>query len=49
MSFMVCIGGGGSLFLHKFTMTQVTLRKNEIGISGFINVSNGCTTPRLIT
>jgi len=46
---MVSTGGGGSLFLHKFTITQVTLRKNVIGISGLINVSNGVTTPNRIT
>jgi len=49
ISFIVWTGGGGSLFLHKFTITHVTFRRNVIGISGLINVSNGFTTPRLIT
>ena len=46
---MVSSGGGGSLLRHKFTMTQVTLRKNDNGISGLMNWSSGCTTPSLMT
>lgn len=45
----VSIGGGGSLFRHKLTMTHVTLRRNVIGISSFISLSNGSTTPSCMT
>lgn len=48
-SLIVFIGGGGSLFLHKFTMTHVTFLKNEIGISGLMNDNRGFTTPNSIT
>ena len=46
---MVSSGGGGSLLRHRLTITQVTLRRNESGISGLTNWSNGSTTPILIT
>lgn len=49
ISLIVPTGGGGSLFLHKLTITQVTLRKKVIGISGLMKVKRGGTTPRLIT
>lgn len=48
-SFMVFIGGGGSLFLHRFTITHVTFLRNEIGISGLMNDNSGLTTPISIT
>lgn len=38
---MVSVCGGGSLLRHRFTITHVTLRKNEIGISGLMKVNNG--------
>ena len=41
ISLMVCTGGGGSLFLHRFTTTQVTFLKKEIGISGLIKLRRG--------
>lgn len=49
ISLMVCTGGGGSLFLHRFTTTHVTLRRNEIGISGLMKLSRGWTTPSPMT
>lgn len=48
ISLIVPTGGGGSLFLQRLTITHVTLRKNVIGISGFMNVKSGGTTPRFI-
>ena len=49
ISIIVPTGGGGSLFLHKLTITHVTLRKKLRGMSGLINVNSGGTSPRLIT
>lgn len=46
---IVGLGGGGSLLLHKLTITHVTLRKNVIGISGRRKANNLGTTPILIT
>lgn len=46
---IVSSDGGGSLLRHKFTITQVTFLKNDIGISGEINLKRGSTTPSLIT
>lgn len=46
---MVSIGGGGSLWRHKLTITQVTFLKNVIGIDGLMKESKGFTTPRLMT
>lgn len=48
-SWMVSIGGGGSLWRHKLTITQVTFLKNVIGIDGLMKESKGFTTPRLMT
>ena len=49
ISWMLSIGGGGSLFRHKLTITQVTFLRKEMGIVGLMNASRGFTTPRLIT
>lgn len=50
ISWIVLTGGGGSLLLHRLTITQVTLRKNVIGISGFtMKLSSGFTTPSSMT
>jgi len=46
---IVSSGGGGSLLLHKLTITHVTFLRNDIGISGEINCNRGSTTPSLIT
>lgn len=46
---IVLIGGGGSLFRHRFTITHVTLRRNGIGVSGLIKASSGGTTPNPMT
>jgi hypothetical protein len=43
---MVSMAGGGSLFRHKLTMTQVTFRKKEMGIVGLMKDNKGLTTPR---
>ncbi len=49
MSLMVWTGGGGSLFRHRLTTTQVTFLRKEMGISGLMKLSSGWTTPRLMT
>jgi hypothetical protein len=46
---MVSMGGGGSLWRQRLTMTQVTLRRKVMGIEGLMKESRGFTTPRLIT
>lgn len=45
----VSIGGGGSLFRHRLTMTQVTFLKKVMGMEGLINDKRGLTTPSEIT
>lgn len=45
----VSIGGGGSLFRHRLTMTQVTFLKKVMGMEGLINDKRGLTTPSEMT
>lgn len=49
ISWIVLTGGGGSLLRHRFTITHVTLRRKEIGISGLIKLNRGLTTPNSMT
>ena len=48
-SWIVSMGGGGSLWRHRLTMTQVTLRRKVMGMEGLMKESRGLTTPKLIT
>ena len=48
-SWMVSMGGGGSLWRHRLTMTQVTFRRKVMGIEGLMNDSSGLTTPKEMT
>lgn len=48
-SWIVSMGGGGSLWRHRLTMTQVTLRRKVMGMEGLMKDSRGLTTPKLIT
>lgn len=45
----VSMGGGGSLFRHRLTMTQVTFLKKVMGIEGLMNDKRGLTTPSEMT
>ena len=49
ISWIVSIGGGGSLLRHRLTITHVTLRRKLMGIVGLMNDNSGFTTPRLMT
>lgn len=46
---IVSMGGGGSLWRHRLTMTQVTLRRKVMGMEGLMKASRGLTTPKPIT
>lgn len=48
-SWIVSMGGGGSLWRHRLTITQVTLRRKVIGMEGLMKESRGLTTPKVIT
>lgn len=45
----VSMGGGGSLFRHRLTMTQVTFLRKVMGMEGLMNDKRGLTTPSEMT
>lgn len=48
ISWITSSWGGGSLFLHMLTSTQVTFLRKDRGICGLMKLSKGCTTPSLM-
>lgn len=48
-SWTVSIGGGGSLFLQRLTMTHVTFRRKVMGMEGLMKDRRGLTTPSDMT